>query len=82
MSLSLVVEKDEDTDDACVYVFGAPEETAGRVRLQKSSGDVEVLTLSDSMTGANPRFLLAHLVPRLHDYHDRGTYPDRDQWTV
>lgn len=82
MGLSLVVEKNAETDDACVYAFGLPAETAGRVRLQKTSGDVEVLSLSDTTTGANPHFLLAHLVPHLHDYHDRGTYPDRDQWSV
>jgi hypothetical protein len=30
--------------------------------------------------GPSEQFYLAHLVPRLHAYHDRDTYPSNDQW--
>ncbi len=81
MGLTLVVEKEEDTATHCVYAFGPPTDTVGQVRLSKASGDVEVLGELAEADGANKRFYLAHLVPRLHAYHDRGSFPTRDRWT-
>lgn len=80
MGVPIVVDKTADTPDHCVYAFGAPETTVGRVRLAKASGDVELLTLSDNGDGPSEQFYLAHLVPRLQDYHDRATYPAHDRW--
>jgi hypothetical protein len=85
MGLELSVVKKEETAAHCVYVFGPPAAPVGRVRLDKSSGDIELLSLpdgNDSDVPAGSRFYLAHLVPRLQAYHDRGAYPARDQWTV
>lgn len=80
MGLELIVTKEEETSDHCVYAFGTSEETMGRVRLHKSSGDLELVDFADASEGPNPRFVFAQVVPRLHDYHDRSTYPSQDQW--
>jgi hypothetical protein len=80
MGVPIVVEKREDTPEYCVYAFGAPEAPVGRARLQKATGDVALLALNESGDGPSEQFYLAHLVPRLHGYHDRGTYPASDQW--
>ena len=80
MALSMAVEKIEETPTHCVYAFGGPGTTVGRVRVEKASGDVELLALNESGDGPSEQFYLAHLVPRLHDYHDRGAYPPTDQW--
>jgi len=80
MGLPMAVSKEEDTAEYCVYTFGSPDTTVGRVRLQKASGDLELLDLSERRNAPSEQFYLAHLVPRLRGYHDRGTYPARDQW--
>jgi len=80
MALTMAVEKVEDTPTHCVYAFGGPDTTVGRARLDKSSGDVELLELNESDDAPSEQFYLAHLVPRLHDYHDRGSYPAGEQW--
>jgi len=82
MGLPMAVEKVEDAPGHCVYAFGSPEAFVGRARLDKSSGDVELLELNETDDGPSEQFYLAHLVPRLHDYHDRGTYPPSEQWTA
>jgi hypothetical protein len=76
----MAVEKVEESPAHCVYTFGAPDATVGRARVDKASGDVELLSLDESGDGPSEQFYLAHLLPRLHDYHDRDTYPDRDEW--
>jgi hypothetical protein len=82
MGLPMAVKKVEEAPDHCVYAFGAPDATVGRVRLYKADGDVELLDLAETADGPSEQFYLAHLVPRLHDYHDRDTYPASDQWTA
>jgi len=80
MGLPVSVEKVEETSDHCVYTFGSPDTTAGRVRLHKSSGDVELIALSERDGASSEKYYLAHLVPRLQGYHDQGTYPATDHW--
>lgn len=80
MGLPVSVTKVEETPGHCVYAFGSPDATVGRVRLHKASGDVELIELSERSDAPSEQFYLAHLVPRLHGYHDRGTYPSSDQW--
>lgn len=82
MGLELSVEKKKETAAYCVYAFGAPTEPGGRVRVDKASGDIELLTVPDSDEAPNEKYFLARLVPRLHTYHDRDVYPDRDHWEV
>lgn len=82
MGLLLVVEKEEETPDHCVYAFGPSETTVGRVQIHKSSGDLELITLSETDELPDERFYLANLVPRLQEYHAQDSYPDRDQWTT
>ena len=80
MGVPISIEKKEETPTHCVYAFGAPDTTVGRARLEKASGDVALLDLTESGEGASEQFYLAHLVPRLQRYHDRGTYPSADRW--
>jgi len=80
MGVPIAIEKVDDTPEHCVYAFGGPDTTVGRVRLQKTDGDIEVLKLTEMADGPSEQFYLAHLVPRLHGYHDRNTYPAGDQW--
>ncbi len=82
MSLSIVVEKKDETPDWCLYAFGTGSDTMGRVRLRKASGDIEILDLDEADGSSTRSFYLAHLVPRLHTYHDEDTYPAQDRWTV
>jgi len=82
MGVPISIEKKEETATHCVYAFGAPDTTVGRARLEKASGDVALLDLTESGDGPSEQFYLAHLVPRLQAYHDRGTYPPDDQWTA
>lgn len=80
MGLPMAVDKVEETTAHCVYTFGPPDATVGRARVDKASGDVELLSLDETGDSPSEQFYLAHLVPRLHDYHDRNTYPASDQW--
>lgn len=82
MSLSVVLKKEDETDDWCIYAFGTASETLGRVRLRKESGDIEILALDESPDAPGRSFYLAHVVPRLHNYHDRDAYPKQDRWTL
>lgn len=80
MSVSIVVKKVEDTATHCTYTFGASGDMVGRVRVEKASGDAELLELTSTGEGPSEQFYLAHAVPRLQRYHEQGTYPARDQW--
>jgi hypothetical protein len=80
MGLPIVVEKEEETPAHCVYAFGPPGAPAGRARLLRASGDVEVLERPPPAEGTSASFYLAHLVARLQSYHEAGSYPDRDRW--
>jgi len=82
MGLTVVLNKEAETTAHCVYVVGADAGPLGRLRLRKPSGDVEVLDLSAPEDGSSRALYLAQAVPRLQAYHDAGTYPDREQWTV
>ncbi|MFB6249972.1 MAG: hypothetical protein ABEL97_15550 [Salinibacter sp.] len=82
VGLELSVRKTDETPAYCVYAFGPPGAPTGRARLQKDSGDVELTALPDRDDGSSASFYLAHLVPRLQAYHDAGTYPDGDRWTL
>jgi len=82
MGLTVVVEKEADTAAHCVYAVGSPAAPVGRLQLRKRTGDVAVLDFEEPDDGPSRSFYLAHVVPRLQAYHDAGTYPDRDQWTV
>ena len=80
MGLPISVEKVEKAQDYLLYAFGPPNEAVGRVRLYTASGDIELASFSETPDGPAERYYLAHVVPRLQSYHDRGTYPDADQW--
>lgn len=80
MAVPMSVAKIEDTSAHCVYAFGAPDAPVGRARLHKATGDVELIELTETGDGPSEQFYLAHLVPRLQDYHDRDNYPASDRW--
>lgn len=80
MGLSICVEKVEETHDYLLYAFGESDASVGRMRLYKSSGDIELASLSETADGPDARYYLSHVVPRLQSYHDRGTYPESEQW--
>lgn len=80
MGLPIFVDKVEEARDYFLYAFGLPDEPMGRVRLYKSSGDIELASFSATTAGPDRRYYLAHIVPRLQSYHDRGTYPASEQW--
>jgi hypothetical protein len=80
MGIAIVATKEGETSDHCVYAFGTSTDTLGRVRLHKSSGDIELIDLADASEGPTPQFVLAQVVPRLHEYHDRSKYPPTDRW--
>ena len=80
MGLPIFIEKVEETRKYLLYAFGPPDEAAGRVRLYTSSGDIELVSLSNLSDGPDTRYYLAQVVPRLQSYHDRAAYPDTDAW--
>ena len=80
MGLPIILEKVEETRDCVLYAFGSADTTVGRVRLYKSTGDIELASLSETTERPDERYYLAQVVPRLQSYHDRGAYPDSDQW--
>lgn len=82
MELALQVNKEAETEHGCVYSFGSPQNTAGRARIDKSSGDIELLEMEEMGDGPSKQFYLAHLIPRLQDYHERETYPPDDRWSL
>lgn len=82
MALAVTLQKVEETPRYCLYDLGTRDAVAGRVKLYKSSGDVEVLHLSDDDVPARPPFYLAQAVPRLRTYCERDQYPDEDAWTA
>ena len=80
MGVPMTLQKIEEAQEYLLYAFGPPDTPVGRVRLYKSSGDVELASLSETGDGADQRYYLAQAVPRLQSYHERGTYPDADRW--
>ena len=80
MGLSISLEKVEEARDYLLYAFGPPSEPVGRVRLYKSSGDIELASFSETADGPDERYYLAHVVPRLQTYHDHGAYPESERW--
>ena len=82
MALTLVLEQEADTPAACRYTFGPPDTTVGRVALQKDSGDIEVLSLSDPEEGPSAQFCLGQVIPRLQSFHEDARFPRRTEWTV
>ncbi|MFB6097670.1 MAG: hypothetical protein ABEK84_00855, partial [Salinibacter sp.] len=82
MGLAIVVEKIEEARDYHLYAFGSPDATIGRARLYTSSGNIELVGLSETEDGPDERYYLAQVVPRLHSYHERASYPDTDQWEI
>jgi hypothetical protein len=82
MALTVVLRKVDETHGYCLYDLGTGGAVAGRVKLYKASGDVEVVRLSDDELPARPPFYLAQGVPRLRSYQERDRYPDEDTWTA
>lgn len=82
MSIPVSVQKEDETDDRCTYVFSGPDDPMGRLVVDKDTGHIEVDSLADSDASPNERHYLAHVVPRLQTYHEQGTYPDADEWTL
>jgi hypothetical protein len=80
MGISVVLRKREDADGRCVYAFGPPETEVGRVALDKATGDVEILELSDDVRPPGEKFFLAQVIPRLHAMHADDDWPDADRW--
>jgi hypothetical protein len=81
--VDVYLKKEDETADRCVYAFGdGPEGIVGRLALDKSSGDVEILSLDDASDPPGEPFYLARVVPKLHALHDAGTYPDVERWAV
>ena len=80
MGLPIILEKVEETRDCVLYAFGSADTTVGRVHLCKSTGDIELASFSETTERPDERYYLAQVVPRLQSYHDRGAYPDSDQW--
>lgn len=82
MGLPMSVEKVEEARGYFLYAFGPPDEPVGRVRLDKSSGDIELASFSESDDSPDERYYLAHVVPRLQSYQEQDTYPNAEQWEV
>ena len=82
MALSVTLRKVDETPRYCLYDLGGEDAVAGRVKLYKASGDVEVVRLSGADVPARPPFYLAQGVPRLRTYCGRDQYPDEDTWTA
>jgi hypothetical protein len=82
MALSVTLRKVDETPRYCLYDLGSEDAVAGRVKLYKASGDVEVVRLSGADVPARPPFYLAQGVPRLRTYCGRDQYPDEDTWTA
>jgi hypothetical protein len=80
--MTVRVWQDEATDDRVVYAFGSDDTTAGRVALDRASGDVEILDLDASTPPPGEQFYLAAVVPRLHQYHANAHFPESDTWQV
>lgn len=80
MGIPISLEKIEEVRAYVLYAFGGPDASVGRVRLYKSTGNLELASLSPTEEAPDERYYLAHAVPRLQSYHDRATYPDADQW--
>lgn len=80
MALAIHLERIDDNPERCTYSFGSAERTVGRIVLDKASGDVEVLELNETVEPPGGPFYLAQVVPRLHRYHERDSYPAHDTW--
>lgn len=83
MALSIVVRKVDETPRFCLYEIGSADATAGRVKVYKDSGDIELVGLSaaDELP-ARPPLYLSQVVPRLQTYHEQAQYPDEDDWAA
>jgi len=82
MALTLVLEQEAETEAACRYAFGPPDTTVGRVVVQKDTGDIEILALSDPSDGPSAQFCLGQALPRLQSFHEEGRFPRRTEWTA
>ena len=82
MGLRILVKKIEEAQAYVLYAFGPPESSVGRVRLYKSSGNIELASFSETDSGPDQRYYLAHVVPRLQAYHDESSFPDADRWEL
>lgn len=80
MALPITLQKVDETPRYCLYDLGSGDAAAGRVKLYKSTGDVEVVHLSGENVPIRPHFYLAQAVPRLHTYYEHDQYPDEDAW--
>lgn len=80
MGIPISLQKIEEGRAYVLYAFGGPDASVGRVRLYKSTGDLELASLSSTEEDPDERYYLAQAVPRLQSYHDRATYPDTEQW--
>ncbi len=83
MALSIVVRKVDETPRFCLYEIGSADTAAGRVKVYKDSGDVELVRLAGTdALPARPPLYLSQVVPRLQTYHEQSHYPDEDAWTA
>lgn len=80
MGLVIHLEKQAENSSSCIYTFGPPDTSLGRVALDKDTGDVEIQELNSSPRGPSEQFYLAQVVSRLHDYHEALTYPAFEEW--
>ena len=80
MGLPIILEKVEEARDYVLYAFGSADTTVGRVRLYKSTGDIELASFPETTERPGERYYLAQAVPRLRSYQERDTYPDLDRW--
>lgn len=59
----MTVEKMEEARDYVLYAFGSADTTVGRVRLYKSTGDIELASFSETTERPDERYYLAQVCP-------------------
>ncbi len=74
MATYILIQKISETDHEAVYDFGPDELALGRLRVDKDSGVVEVLS---PVPADNPDFYFLRVKYKVLQHLERGEFPDR-----
>lgn len=77
MAMYIAIRKQSENDLNVIYSFGVSEDKVGRIQIDKTTGNIDLL---DSAPNDESASLFSRASRKLQQHWERGEYPDATCW--
>jgi hypothetical protein len=77
MAIYIAIRKLDESDTTATYSFGVAEDKAGRVEIDKTTGEVHVV---DQAPNDGSSRIFSRVARKLRQHWEKGEYPDSTCW--